>query len=499
MMRAMQTATPAKGKTSPVVELEARQNTANSAIFKLLQDGVIVVLRDVPEIHELGSKLQDVAERLRGDRARAVVAELMRAGDVPSLDTLSVFYHAFRHLRDSRYVSALFADFVSSFDLPQPLLIDAGHCRMAVPHLAKAASARPDLFDPAEFAPRHPNEAEGMIVGETWGNAHRDIDVRHYHYQINFWFPLHDLEAQRSLLLFPASYRRDVPQYGPLANPDDPDGWGFGPAVSVPLRFGDMLIFHSQQLHASPSKARHRSRLTVELRVASGCLDDNASIYRRLFWNSRNFLPGTGGETAQSVLYGLFNDPAQYLAAGHALSTPDTLDGIATLDAGAWSRVVARLDECPAGEDLCLLVARVAFRQRQTEAASAAICRIRDTTESYFWALEAGRVASEGGFKQMAISCFERSLVLASRSRIRLDRYTGRMPVRSKEYSLQLLPRQARRAARVFLATINSDHGQSSYDCRAFIARETLAMSLKRRVAALPGASRLRAALRATS
>jgi hypothetical protein len=455
----------------------------------------IIALRDVSEVRKLGTEIlrlcpADIAER---------VAFMMRHGDVPDIDALSAFYRAFRHLRDSRYISGLFANFIEKIGLPEPILIDAGHCRMMVPDLADEAASRPDLFDPAEFAPRQPNDAEGMIVGAGWGNAHRDIDVRHYHYQINFWFPLHDLEEERSLLLFPESYRRDVPQYGRLPNPDDPDAWGFGPAVSVPLRFGDMLIFHSQQLHASPSKALHRSRFTVELRTASGCLDDNANIYRRLFWNRRNFLLGADGETAQSIVHGLFNDAAQSLATGYALSAPDTLDGVAPLNETAWSGIIARLDRRPAGEDLWLLVARLAARQHKVEAAAAALSRILDMTESYFWALEAGRIAAENGMRALAVSCFERSMGLASRSRVKIDRYTGRLhSPRSRERALQLLPRQARQAARAFLDALRSGSGRS-YDCRTFIARETMAMVLKRRCASLPGARRLRSALNARS
>ena len=113
--------------------------------------------------------------------------------------------------------------------------MDAGTWRMMLPGHFEAARARPDLFDADEFDSQSPSELVKIMAPPMWGNVHRDFSARHYHYQINFWFPLHDIDAGQSLLLFPERYRRAAPLYGELPGPDDPDSWGFGRAVRIPL------------------------------------------------------------------------------------------------------------------------------------------------------------------------------------------------------------------------------------------------------------------------
>lgn len=499
-----------------VVELSGRTASGETTqVYKhLTQRDAIVVLRDVPEIHQLGKTIYAVAEQLGGRKCAAEMAPLMRSGDVPSIEALSVFYRAFRHLRDSRYISCLFSDLVSSLGLPLPILLDTGYCRMMVPGHAAEAAARPDLFDPTEFRAPHPNEAETMIQGGGWGNAHRDIDVRHYHYQINFWFPLHELEAERSLLLFPESYRSEVPQYGPLGDPDDPDSWGFGRALRVPLKFGDTLIFHSQQLHASPSQARARSRFTVELRVAAGCIDDNALIYRRLFWHIENFRSSPEAverardlttrekpsldyallaKTAHASVHRLFRHPIQSLTAGYAHSTTAALDDAIRLDNDGWTKLFAHLDRlASSGEDLWLLVARIAARQNCREMADAALVRLLLRTESYFWALEAGRVAAENGLGALAVSAFKQAQRLANTSDVALDRLTPRMPAPRSRGVLQLLPKPAQQAATVFLHTSTVGRANSLYNLLPFIERSTTSGSLRSCARKVPGARWLR-------
>jgi hypothetical protein len=460
-------------ESADIVELQARDIArAQLSVFRLFSErDAIVVLRDVPEIHELGASLLRICGELGGPSVAERVALLMRNGDVPDLETLSTFYRAFRRVRDGRYISCLFSDLVSRLGLPQPILVDTGYCRMVTPEFAGDAVARPDLFDPAEFAPRDANDAEQMIYGAAWGQAHRDIDARHYHYQINFWFPLHDVDADRSLLLFPEAYRRDVPQYEKIDDPDRPDDWGYGRALSVPLRFGDTLLFHSQQLHASPSRARHRSRFTVELRVAAACIDDNAQIYRRLFWRSENFQAAEGaaqtpaavraGElakissdqpslaralsasTAHAVVHRLFHHGAKSLEAGYLRGPPNVFDDAASLSVDDVRTLSSRLASLPAGEDLYLLMARLAARKGHLAAATDALGRVGAQTESYFWALEAGRIAVDLGARDLAIECFRRARTLAMCSAIALDRYTLHMPKPRSPGVPQLLPDEA--------------------------------------------------------
>lgn len=479
-----------------VMEIDASYGLAPGPVFDELQKGTIVVLRNLPEIHQLGVTLRRLAGDFGGSTCEAEIAELMRDGDVTRLETLANLYRAFRHLRDSRYLSCLFSDVIASIGLPSPILIDSGYCRMVVPSYAAKAATCPTLFDPMEFQPRGPNEAEGMISGGAWGNAHRDIDVRHYHFQINFWFPLHDLDANRSLLLFPDSYRRDVPQYGRLSNPDEPDSWGFGSALRIPLRFGDTLLFHSQHLHASPSQARAANRFTVELRVAAACIDDNARIYRRLFWNVKNFASNSAdgitaiaraaelaevqnrsrpfdaiirGRTAHSIMHYLFRKISASLAAGYIHRSANIFDDVICLDEYCWRSIVSCLDRFDCGEDLWLMLARIAKSQQQQCLVGVALERILSHSQSYFWALEAGRLAAENRLWEIATKCFERAHVLAESSDISLDRYSGKMPPpRDSRQILQLLPATARRAARTFVWFARREGKGASFESPSF-------------------------------
>lgn len=436
-----------------VVEVNAAQLAGPPSIFDRLQGGAIIVVRNLPEIHELGATLRRLAGRFGGAGRVEEVAELMRVGDVPSLETLAALYRAFRYLRDTRYLSCLFSDAIASFGLPTPILIDCGFCRMVVPKDVDQAHNRADLFGPRDDLVER-KEIEQMLQGFFWGNAHRDIDTRHYHYQLNFWFPLHDLDQDRSLLLFPEAYRRDVPQYEKLTDIERKDEWGFGRATQMPMNFGDTLVFHSQQLHASPSPAPG-NRFTVELRAAGGCIDDNANIYRRVFWSLCNFQPRANdpkpakvradelarlpspqpsiddallGTTAQAILNRMFRDAGASLAAGYIHRDDGVLDDAIKLDDAAAKRIIARLDELPCGEDAWLLLARILRRQGHVDHAIQAIERVCARTQSYFWALEAGRIAADDRAYDLAHAAFELAEKLAVLSDVRLDRYTPGMP-----------------------------------------------------------------------
>ncbi|MGH9651656.1 MAG: hypothetical protein ACRD3I_14470, partial [Terriglobales bacterium] len=344
---------------------------------------------------------------------------MLQSGKVPSLELLSVFYRVLQHLRDSRFVGCLFSDFLGRLGLPAPVLVDAGYFRIMVPHHYRAARDRPDLFDPDEFGPADPYETEQMLQDAKWGNAHRDIDARHYHFQVNLWFPLHDVSEEQTLILFPEAYRRDVSQYEALPGPENPGGWGFGQPLQVPLRLGDVLIFHSQQVHASPSQAQDRNRLTVELRAAAACIDDNGRVYRRSFWRLGNFRPyneqagslalragqlaqpvpdqpsleyALAGAAGHAVVHRLFRRAHCSLTAGYLHRHDDVLDDAISLGAQDWKSIVDRLKEFPCGEDLWLLVARLLLRQRQPQLAAEVLNKVYGETSSYFWALEAGRI-----------------------------------------------------------------------------------------------------------
>lgn len=483
--------------TQQFIELSGRTvSQRRQPIFDLLRSGTVVVYRDLPEVHRLGETIHGRAVELCGPDCAQAIAEFTCTSELFDLRTFSAIYRTFRDLRDGRYVSCLFSDFIEGLDLPRPVLVDAGYCRMVVPGLIGQASRHPDLVDASEFAPRDPAEPERMVHGRMLGgNAHRDIDVRHYHFQVNFWFPLHDLDEKRTLLLYPDAYRSDVLEYGELANRSDPNSWGFGKVLQIPLKFGDMLMFHSQMLHASPTQAPDQNRFTVEMRVASGCIDDNSQIYRRMFWGLRNFLPNGSAEgallraqqlaepsattfdltralaakTAHAVINSLFRTAHTSLNAGYVRRSDSVLDDAFILDWKDLSRILRRLEELPCDEDLLLLVARLCLRQGYRSDGIALLRTICNRTVSYFWAFEVGYFAVANKERQLAETAFDKAGRLAANSEIKLDQYAPDMPSPRTSTLLQLLPLTAVQISLRFCSRITSgDDDVESFDHRHY-------------------------------
>jgi hypothetical protein len=156
------------------------------------------------------------------------------------------------------------------------------------------------------------------------------------------------------------------------------------------------------------------------------------------------------GTTAHAVVHRLFRRAHCSLIAGYLHRHDAVLDDAITLDERGWRNVIDRLEEFPRGEDLWLLVARLLLRQRQRQLATGILTRVHGESSSYFWALEAGRIAIEAGLHDVALAAFGAAGAYAGRSDVALDRYNRGMPPPRSPVALQLLPARARRAARIF-------------------------------------------------
>jgi len=132
--------------------------------------------------------------------------------------------------------------------------------------------------------------------GTTHGGArnsfighHRDTWGSNIHSQINWWAPIYELEASRTIAIYPRYWteprandteewrfekhlesRRDTPAGlkapypsapSPLATVDEAD------AVKVVLQPGDVLSFSSAHLHGSVPNTSHQTRYSVEMRT----------------------------------------------------------------------------------------------------------------------------------------------------------------------------------------------------------------------------------------
>jgi len=446
--------------------LSVDPNPAN--VMAELQRGQIIVLRQIPEILQLGEKILDLTFKYSGKQGYAKVKGLMETGSADNLEAIFLFYRAIRAVMDSRYISCLFSDLIKSFNLPNQILIDSSTFRIILKSQYENVQQRQDLFDPVDFVGRGPNDREQIFYKHFWGCPHRDIDVRHGHFQFNFWFPWHAMNKEQSLLFFPEAYRSDVPQYGKDLDPDSPSNWGLGHAMSVPLTFGDTLLFHSQVVHASPSQSPEKDRISTEIRVAAGALDGNERVYRRLYWNIQNFQTSLDekvspqeraeeylttvfdqdvtlnkalqGCTAHAVVHRLFLKPYSSLDAAFMNRSSEALSNMLLLNAEEWELLLSRLMSLPSGEDLNFMLARISYHQGFKDVSLKFILRILDGTQSFHWSLQAARLAEELLCDDIALDGFYKTIDLAKTSDFKLDRFTLDMPPPRSPGLLQLFP-----------------------------------------------------------
>jgi len=437
-------------------------------VFRKLHEGAIFHVRAIDEIFILRDHI-DAQLRLRGDSYAEGFKQFVERHIPLSEEVGAAVVLILREIRDSRFLSCLFSDLVAGFGLPSNRLIDAGYFRCIFQGIVPALQSRMerkelprDLFQTENVA-----EPEPFMMGtNAGGNPHRDIDPPHYTFQINFWFPLHDIPAGNSVLMFPKVYTEAV-QY--QNSPDvsaNPDGWGFGPALRHAMSLGDTLIFHSQHYHASPSETPHLDRLSAELRIASGCHDDNANAYRRQFWNLTNFAqigsgslrerasalhphirrPAAQALTAHQIFASLF-DNAQAARLAANLWTPDTVfEGTQSLPGADLLDISDRLRRAPFAEDRQLAFARYLKFHGKTQLVRMVLQNVLERTESYFFALEAARLAGEATLYELAAASLMKAATLANQSDIRIGRYRGDVPDRGWPY-IQLLPNDAHNAA----------------------------------------------------
>lgn len=438
-------------------------------VFRRLENGVVFLVRGLDEVFALADHVERTLAATVSPECAAEVRAFFRESRSLSEDAAAHLLLVLRELRDSRYVSCLFSDLVAGFDLPPAALIDTGHFRCiflehaaALNERAKRGELPQDLFSTEQVTEPEPS----VCRQNTGGHPHRDLDAPHYTFQFNFWFPLHDVPATNSLLMFPDVYGADIPYQQEPACLQRPETWGYGRPWRNAMKFGDVLLFHSQHFHASPTEAPHLNRLTIELRVASACQDDNANAYRRLFWNLRNF-EALGGEpaseraerlhprgkrpplvaqTAHELFASLFPNPNLARRAAN-LWTPDTLFlGAHKLAAADLLDLTDRLRAAPFAEDRQLGLARYLLLHGRAGLAKSVLADTLARTTSYFFALEIARLAGGAGFWQIAGAALKAAHQLAATSSVQIGHYRGDIPARPVP-TQQLLPAEARETA----------------------------------------------------
>lgn len=434
-------------------------------VFRRLESGTIFLVRAVDEIFTLANHVERTLAQAVSPACAAEAREFMLAGQRLSEDSTASLVLLLRELRDSRYLSCLFSDLVAGFGLPAQALIDTGHFRCNLVEHGAALKARaergalpPDLFVNEQVS--DPEPSVGTV--NTGGNPHRDVDTPHYTFQFNFWFPLHDVADTNSLLMFPDAYTANIPYQEKPAELQRPDTWGYGRPLRRAMKFGDLLLFHSQHLHASPTEAPQLNRMIAELRVACDCHDDNASVYRRLFWNLRNFEAGNGelagkraarlhphprqlrpdAITAQELFAGLFANPNHARRATNLWTPNSIFEGTRKLPAADLAALATRLRKAPFAEDRQLTFARYLMSHGERDLAVTVLADTLARTTSYFFALEVARLAGDAKAYDLAASALMTAFQRAQSSPVQIGRYRGEIPTRPWP-PMQLVPAEA--------------------------------------------------------
>lgn len=129
--------------------------------------------------------------------------------------------------------------------------------------------------------------AEGDVLSPL--GAHRDTWASNLMTQVNWWAPVWPITVQRTLAIFPAHFRRAVPNssadwdfaellrrikagestddYPLLPLATEPPAWE--DAVPVTIEPGDLMAFSGAQLHASVPNTTDRTRFSFEIRTVS--------------------------------------------------------------------------------------------------------------------------------------------------------------------------------------------------------------------------------------
>jgi hypothetical protein len=473
------------------ITLSDLKQIGNTGRFRHAIRNDIFVIRQAPPFVAVREQLLREFHAEHGPDETSAIVDFLDTGVVPPDHALAHFVNVAEVLRDSRAFSRILVELVSSLGCDDDkTLIDTGHLRIVVPSdVFQRMLHMPELRD-QYFGRRDVNDVDVMLVSDG-ARAHRDIQAPHYTTQVNFWFPLHRLEVEESLILFPDVAGISVASYS--VPPDvEPEGWGFGVPARVALNVGDSLLFHSEQFHASPVGQRLRPRISMEIRATLGCLDDNA-IYRRLFWSVKNLRtrdrsPGCKGPAegkafgspltwhSPADLYGhLFTDPKAARLASEAVSTSDEIAKVVRPRREDILNVAGTMLSEEIGADLAFFCAKLLVACEAFDRAWDVVTRILEQCDSYFWALECARLAAKSGNLGLCRSAIDRAEQLAAVTTVSFEN-VGAPDLHQPPF--QMLPMHALEAcASMREAVKNGSTSRHHLDSRLFSPQVSLVKS----------------------
>jgi hypothetical protein len=138
-----------------------------------------------------------------------------------------------------------------------------------------------------------------------------------------------------------------------------------GKFISPPLKTGQILLFHSEHFHASPLN-RSRIRLSIDIRFAVNCPDDNSHYRRKSFFRLSNFVSIPRDKSAFCTPYEAYRE----------LDHPDAL------------RVVANNGNA----DLIVMTARILTGERRINFLNSIFDLFVRLDPGYFWFCELAKL-----------------------------------------------------------------------------------------------------------
>lgn len=405
-------------------------------LYERLAAGDVFVIRGVPEIARLREILFETAEQEGGASVRAEIEDWALRRKVPSAAACAHAANALAEMRKAYLPPLLFSDALKTFGFPKPTVVENGAPRFQVPKAVEAELlGRTDILRRGvlENIGNDPSYHVMLISSHA---VHRDLGRPCYHFQANFWCALQDLTETQALLVFPDQFRDPTLDRKffkmPENLPDEPEDWGLGRVLRVPMSATDILVFSGDHVHCNPIQRGETLRLSWEFRVIGPCHDD-VGWYRLGLFSEADFeardkgvrVPGFA--LADTVWKGWKRPPASPLAylAEKGSEAASAWQFLAWLvhhpnpDAKYVQETIEALKVFDFAEDRFFWPYFLAQKQFPDSGLHRPLLKyLVDKTESYFWACVLGGLALGERQLRLASRAFRKARALAAATSI---------------------------------------------------------------------------------
>lgn len=246
---------------------------------KLLKDDVVIIKNAAPIEKFRKNLIKSLPKEYQEE-----IYNLYHHKIIPSQKAIYYLRNGLNLVRDIKYLSTLLYEFITLSFRDKSIVVDGGISRLLFPVKKYETLRSSFLFHHKDFQrERGSSDVETFMNGES--NIHRDFNRFCSVDMFNLWIPMHDMEESEILSIY-LDYRDK--------NIFDMDNTQKNRAILknklvFDLKFGDILLFHSEQLHHSPIRDLKKTiRHSFDFRVMVGENSD-AGHYRENFDNLKNF------------------------------------------------------------------------------------------------------------------------------------------------------------------------------------------------------------------